>query len=223
MTSVGPRVSGGCDYGNSLTDCLLSSLVHKAPRTGNILVSTQGYVEHANVVTITICDYPLNALCNVFFSYATTFTYFYQHDFRLVGQPAINALAELSITGSRNRRLRPVPLPGLDWLSRKRSALFEIFISYDAVHRCYEIGMRIESRIQKRHRHAFARIFQACLQSDGSGYYAKSVGTVLMIVVRRAHSCPADKPLLSDSCRQCAIDPYTLFLVVVGEAAANSF
>ncbi len=33
---------------------------------------------------------------------------------------------------------------------------------------------------------------------------------------------PRDKPLLLDSCRKCALDPYT-FLVLVREATANAF
>src|SRR5690348_10648918 len=102
MTSLGSRVSSRGDNHDSLTDCLLSSLVHNAPRTGNILVSTQRYIEHADVVTLTICNYPLNTVCDIFFSYATAFTYFHQHEFRLVGQPAIHAVTELSITGSGN-------------------------------------------------------------------------------------------------------------------------
>src|ERR1041384_3983101 len=113
MTSLGSRVSGRRDNRDPLTDCILSSLVHNAPRTGNILVSAERDIEHADVVTLAISDYPLDALCNVFFSYATTFTYFYQHEFRFVGQPAIRAITELSITRSDNRRLVPVPLPGL--------------------------------------------------------------------------------------------------------------
>src|ERR1044072_9637722 len=105
MTSLSSRVSGRCDYHNSRTDCLLSSLVHNAPRTQNILVSTQRYIEHADVVTLTVSDYPLNALGDVFFLYPTAFTYFHQHEFRFMGQSAIRAITELSITGSGNRRL----------------------------------------------------------------------------------------------------------------------
>src|ERR1044072_2158395 len=142
MTSLSSGVSSRRDYGNYLSDCVLSSLVHNAPRTGNILVSTERDVEHADVVTLTIRNYPLNALCNVFFSYATTFTYFHQHEFRFMGQRAINAIAELSITGSNNRCLCPVPLPGLYWLSRKQTAPFscQILVSDNTGYRCYEIG-----------------------------------------------------------------------------------
>src|ERR1043165_1103262 len=163
MPAVGACISGSSDNGDPLTDCLLRSLVHNAPRTGNILVSAQRHVEHADVVTLTIRNYPLNTLCDEFFSYATAFTYFYQHEFRFMGQTAIRAITELSITGSGNRRLCPVPLPGLYWLSRKWPALVQIFMSDDPVYRCHEIGMRIESRIDKSHRYAFSGIVRICI------------------------------------------------------------
>ena len=60
-----------------------------------------------------IRDYPLNACSDVFFGYATAFTYFHEHEFRLVGQPAIHAITEFAITCSSNRRLCAVPLPWL--------------------------------------------------------------------------------------------------------------
>src|ERR1044072_7913458 len=137
MTSFRSRLSGGGDNPDPLTDCFLGSLVHNAPRTGNILIATQRYIEHADVVTLTIRDYPLNALCVVFCSCATTYTYSHQHKFRFMGQPAIRAITELSITGSGNRRLCPVPLPGLNWLSRKQTAPLasQIFINDNTVHR----------------------------------------------------------------------------------------
>src|ERR1051325_932613 len=163
MTSFGSRISSGCDHYDSLTDCLLSSLVHNAPRTGNILVSTQGDVQPADVETLTIRDYALNPLCDVFFSYATSLTYFYEHELGFVSQTAIHAVAELSIPGSGNRRLCPVPLPWLYWPSSKRRAALQIFISDDAVNRCYEIRVRIESRIEKRQGHSLARIFRVCI------------------------------------------------------------
>src|ERR1051325_4252863 len=147
-------------------DCLLSSLVHNAPRTGDILVSSERYVEHADVVTLTIGNYPFNTLGDIFFSYATAFTDFHQHEFRLMGQPAIRAITELSIAGSGNRRLCPVPLPGLSWLSRKWPVLVQIFMSDDPVYRCHEIGMRIESRIDKRHRYAFSAIVRLNANPD---------------------------------------------------------
>jgi hypothetical protein len=111
MTALGSRVSGRCDYGDSVTDCLLGSLVHNAPRTGNILVSTERDIEYADLVTLTIRDYPMNTCSDVFFSYAAAFTYLNQHELCFVGQSAIHAVAELSVTGSGNRRLCPVPLP----------------------------------------------------------------------------------------------------------------
>src|SRR6185369_8304456 len=165
MTSLGSRVSGRCDHHNSLTDCVLSSLVYNTLRTRNILISTQRYIEHADVVALTISDYPLNALCDVFFSYATTFTCFHQHEFRFMGPPAIRAITELSITGGGNRGLCTVPLPRLYWLSRKQTAPLsgQILVSDNTVSRCYEIRMRTESRIEKSDRYAFSRIVRICI------------------------------------------------------------
>src|SRR5215813_7799471 len=105
MTALSSCVSGGGDYRNSLTDCLLGSLVHNAPRTGNILVSTQRNIEYADVVTFTIRDYPMNTGSDVFFSYATALTYLHEHEIRFVRQAVIHAINELSITSSDDRRL----------------------------------------------------------------------------------------------------------------------
>src|ERR1700741_342807 len=100
MTSLGSGVSGRCDNCDPLTDCFLGSLINDALRTRNIIVSTKRYIQHADVVTLTIPNYPFNSSGNVLFTYATAFTYFYQHELRFMGQPAIRAITELSITGS---------------------------------------------------------------------------------------------------------------------------
>src|SRR5690349_9862351 len=132
MTTLG--ISRRCDHYDSVTDCLLGSLVHNTLRTRNIFVSTERDIQHADVVTLTILDYPMNTCRDLFFGYAAAFTCFHQHELRLVGQPAIHAITELPVTGSGNRRLCPVPLPRLDWLSRKQIVLFShIFISDNTV------------------------------------------------------------------------------------------
>ena len=53
----------------------------------------------------------LNTTGDIFFSDAAAFANFHQHELRFVGQPAINAITELSITSSGHRCLCSVPLP----------------------------------------------------------------------------------------------------------------
>src|ERR1044072_2796693 len=113
MTALGSRVSGGGDNYDPLVDCFLRSLVNNALRTRDIVISAERYIQHADVVTLSIRDYPVNTFCDLVFSYATAFTHFHQHKFRLMGQASIYAIAELSITRCGNGCLCAVPLPRL--------------------------------------------------------------------------------------------------------------
>src|ERR1043166_9327636 len=90
MTAVG--VSGRNDNYHSLADCFFGGLVNDALRRRNVVVSTQRYVQYADVVTLAIGNYPANTFRDLFFSTVTAFTDFHQHEFRFMGQSAVDTI-----------------------------------------------------------------------------------------------------------------------------------
>src|SRR5215213_519646 len=143
LTSGVPRRGNNYD---SFTDRLFGGLVDDAFRAGNIFVSAQRNIQDANVVTLAISNHPVNTSRNVFLVYATTFTYFHQHESAFVRQSPIKAVTEVSITGCGNRCLCSMPLPRLNGFRRhQREMLFSyVVVSDDATHPCQESRMRIE-------------------------------------------------------------------------------
>src|ERR1044072_1443483 len=101
MTAVG--VSGRNDNYHSLADCFFGGLVNDALRTRNVVISTQRYVQYADVVTLAIGNYPANTFRDLFFSNAAAFTDFHQHEFRFMVQSAVDTVTEVSITSGLAR------------------------------------------------------------------------------------------------------------------------
>ena len=158
MKVVGSGVSCGDNNYNSLGDCFLSRLVDNTFRTGNVFVTTERDVQNPNVVTLAIGNYPPNPFLNVFFGYATSFTYFDQDEFAFVRQSAINAVTEMTIARCGNRDLCPVPQPRLQRLRQSLSSY--IMSGDDATHRRDQVGMRIKTGIKKGYRYIFAGVFR---------------------------------------------------------------
>src|SRR5689334_10303089 len=114
MTALSTGVSSRGDNYDSVADRFLGGLVDDALRTRNVIITAERDIQHADVVAFAILDYPMNTLRDLVLCYSTAFTRFHQYELRILGQTAIHTIAELSVAGSDNRRLRAVPLPRLD-------------------------------------------------------------------------------------------------------------
>src|SRR5215213_10662058 len=155
---------GGNDY-DSVAHRFLGRLVDSAFISWNILVSAQRNIQHANVVTLAISNNPVNTSRDVFLAYATTFTYFHQHEFAFVRQSLIKTVTEGSVAGCGNRCLCPVPLPRLyRFIRSQRETLSSyVVISDDATDRCHKIRMWIKPGVHNGDCYTFAGIVRICM------------------------------------------------------------
>ena len=92
MPALCAGVSGGCHDDNSLTDGFLGSLVDYALRAGNVLVSAQRDIQHANVVVLAISDDPLNTPRDIFFGDTSLRADLNQDELSIGCQPAVHAV-----------------------------------------------------------------------------------------------------------------------------------